>query len=216
MQALHSSAAMAVNLFDYFRQQRTPEQAAKILRIPSPRIAAMTFERKYPVIANYREHGLTEPPHLDVGFDYEHPQRVGVECKLFEPYGRLEHAGLRDAYLDLPDVWNDIPACRKLAEELVEGSAGFIRLGPAQLLRHILGLKFGISAGQFRLVYLYYDAPGDEAAAHRSEIKRFSELISTDGIGFQAMSVQRFIIRAASVLSDEHIPFVNYLSERYL
>jgi len=215
MQALHSSATMTTNLFDYLRTKNISDKAARILRIPSRGIKSMRFERKYPVIDNPENHGLGEP-HLNVAFDYDSGCRVGVECKLFEPFGRLEQAGLRDAYLELPEAWDDIPACRRLAQKLAEGSAGFTRLAPAQLVKHLLGLKNSLKIHQFRLVYLYYDAPGDEAAAHRAEIRRFAELIADDGINLQPLSVQEFILRAATVLDDEHTRYINYLSERYL
>ena len=55
------------------------------------------------------------------------------------------------------------------------GPAGYHRLGASQLLKHILGLKFCASTEKVRLLYLYCDAIGDEAAEHRQEIRQFSE-----------------------------------------
>jgi hypothetical protein len=219
MQALHSSAAMAVNLFHYWKQKELFSEAAKILRIPSSGIKSISFERKYPVIANHKLHGFTEPPHLDVGVDYENAtdiDRVGIECKLFEPYGRLEHQGLAEKYLDLAEAWGDIPRCRELAEELAEGSAGFNRLGPTQLMRHILGLKYGLTKKRFRLIYLYLDAPGDEAAEHRAEVERFQSIMRADGIWFVPIPVQRLVFRAIQLQRDGHREFIDYLSERYI
>ena len=101
-------------------------------------------------------------------------------------------------------------------EELNGGDAGFKRLGPAQLLRHILGLRFGAPVDKVRLVYLYVDAPGDEAAEHRAEIRRFQERIADDPVWFMPMTVQEFILRAVDQCREEHEAYVDYLAERYL
>ena len=216
MQALHSSAAMAVNLFQHWLGNRDFSTLAALLEVPSRGIEGIGFERKYPVCANWKDRGFKEPPHLDLGVDYKNGGRVGVECKLFEPYGRLQHAPLRSPYLALEGSWKDLPACRALGEELKVGDAGFMRLGPAQLLRHILGLRFGAPVDKVRLVYLYVDAPGDEAAEHRAEIGRFQARIANDPVRFVPMTVQEFILRAVDRCREEHEAYVDYLAERYL
>lgn len=214
--ALHSSAAMAVNLFQYWLGNQQLQVLAELLNVPSTGIGSVSFERKYPVCADWTAHGFHAPPHLDLGIDYVDSRRVGVECKLFEPYGRLEHALLKRAYLELPDAWSDIPACRELGEELAEGTAGFTRLGPAQLLRHILGLKFGTAIEKVRLVYLYFDAIGDEGEEHRAEVRRFQQRIAADPIRFVPMTVQEFILRALNRCRSQHEEYVDYLADRYL
>ena len=216
MSALHSSAAMAVNLFQYLLENQELQTIAGILNVPSTGIESVSFERKYPVCADWKAHGFNEPPHLDLGIDYIDSRRVGVECKLFEPYGRLEHAPLKGAYLELPDAWSEIPASRELAEELTTGDAGFRRLAPAQLLRHILGLKFGKSIDKVRLIYLYFDAIGDEAEEHRAEIRRFQQLVAPDPIRFIPMAVQELVLRAVSRCRSQHKEYVDYLADRYL
>jgi hypothetical protein len=216
MSALHSSAAMAVNLFQYWIRNEQLQTLAEILNVPSTGIESVSFERKYPVCADWKAHGFHEPPHLDLGIDYIDSRRVGVECKLFEPYGWLEHAPLKRVYLELPDAWSEIPACRELAEELAAGDAGFRRLGPAQLLRHILGLKFGKSIDKVRLVYLYFDSIGDEAEEHRVEIRRFQQLVAPDPIRFIPITVQEFVLRAVNQCRSHHTEYVDYLADRYL
>jgi hypothetical protein len=216
MQALHSSAAMAVNLFQHWIGNRDLSTLAKLLDVPSGGIEAVGFERKYPVCADWKDGGFNAPPHLDLGVDYKNGGRVGVECKLFEPYGRLQHAPLKSPYLALKDAWKGIPACRALAEELSKNDAGFRRLGPAQLLRHVLGLRFGAPVEKVRLVYLYYDAPGDEAAEHRAEIRGFQDRIGKDPIRFVPITVQEFAVRAVRECREDHRDYVDYLAERYL
>lgn len=216
MQALHSSAAMAVNLFQHWLRNRDFTTLARLLDLPSAGIVAIGFERQYPVCDRWKDFGFREPPHLDFGIDYRDGSRVGVECKLFEPYGRLGHAPLKSPYIALNDAWGDIPTCRALAHELGHGDAGFRRLAPAQLLRHILGLKFGTPVDKVRLVYLYLDAPGDEAAEHRQEIKGFEERVGADPIRFVPLAVHEFILRAVDRCRDAHGAYVDYLAERYL
>ena len=123
---------------------------------------------------------------------------------------------LKSRYFSLPDAWHDIPACRTLAEQLADGPAGYHRLYASQLLKHILGLKFGASAQKVRLLYLYYDAIGDEASEHRSEIAQFQAAIAADPIRFVPISVQEFIIRAVRLARNNHRAYVDYLAERYL
>jgi hypothetical protein len=68
----------------------------------------------------------------------------------------------------------------------------------------------------WRLVYLYLDAPGDEAAEHRGEIRRFEDSVGRDGIQFVPLSVKEFVLRAVSRLRADHPDYVDYLAERYL
>ncbi len=219
MQALHSSAAMAINLFQYWIENRQFQTLAKALRVPSNGIKSLSLERKYPVCARPEEHGLQEPPHLDLGIEYENvAERVGVECKLFEPFGRLDHPALASAYLRLPATWEGIPACRQLAEEVAGKTSCFSRLCSAQLLRHLLGLRFGARKAPVRLIYLYYDAPGDEAAEHRDELRRFCEMVEPDRkqIWITPLSVQEFIFRIFDTCRAEHAEYADYLADRYL
>jgi hypothetical protein len=216
MSALHSSAALAVNLFQYWLVRGDWGTIATLLAAPSGGIASGRFEDPFHVCEDSEAHGFTVAPHLDFALRYKDGSRVGVECKLFEPYGRLGHALLKPAYLALPDAWTDIPACRALAEQLAVSAADFHRLGAAQLVKHILGLKFQAPIDTVRLIYLYCDAIGDEAAEHRDEIRRFQAAIAGDPISFVPMSVQEFILRAVRRVRADHTAYVDYLAERYL
>jgi hypothetical protein len=103
-----------------------------------------------------------------------------------------------------------------VAEQLATGPGEFHRLGASQLLKHILGLKFGAATAKVRLLYLYCDAIGDEAAEHREEIRRFRKHIEPDPVRFVPMSVQEFILRAVTRARGNHSAYVDYLAERYL
>jgi hypothetical protein len=216
MSALHSSSALAVNLFQYWVMNEDLASLARIVDVPSRSIATAGFEDKFPVCTDPKSHGFREPPHLDFAIRYTDGSCVGIECKLFEPYGQLDHKSLAQPYLALTDIWNDIPECRALAERLAVGTAGYHRLGACQLLKHILGLKFCASADKMRLLYLYYDAIGEEAAEHRREMRQFQAAIAADPVRFVPISVQEFILRAVRLMRESHAAYVDYLTERYL
>lgn len=214
--ALHSSAALAVNLFQYWVERADPESAARLLAVPTRDIESARFEDQFPVCEDAETRGFLRPPHLDFALRYQTGERVGVECKLHEPYGRLEAKALASKYLDLPGVWDDIPAWRALAEQLASPRQDEARLGASQLVKHVLGLKYGTSAARVRLVYLYFDAPGDEAAAHRAELEALAQRVESDPVRLQVLSVQEFIGRAVRTLRADHQAYVDYLSDRYL
>lgn len=216
MSALHSSSALAVNLFQYWVVRGELGEIAKLLEVPSGGIKAGEFEDMFPVSATPEAGGFKVPPHLDFAMRYADGSVVGVECKLFEPFGRLGHGPLKPAYLKLKDAWGDIPECLALAERLAVGNAGFHRLGASQLLKHILGLRFQARNAKMRLIYLYYDAIGQEAAEHAQEIREFQKLIARDPISFVPLSVQGFILRAIRGVRGNHVAYVDYLAERYL
>ncbi len=76
--ALHSSAAMAVNLFQYWLGNQQLQVIAELLNVPNTGIESVSFERKYPVCADWTAHGFHAPPHLDLGIDYVDSGRVIV------------------------------------------------------------------------------------------------------------------------------------------
>jgi len=215
LQAMHSSAAMTVNVFQHWLINKNYAQIAKLLSIPSTNIGSLALERKLPVCDDPRSHGFKESPHLDACFENRQGERVGVECKLHEPFDRESHALLPKAYLALPELWSDIPNWRAIAIKLTESNLDFRRLGPSQLVKHVLGLKFGRRAQDIRLIYFYFDGSGRENTEHLNEIERFRDLVAADPIRFQPISIQEFIAKAGQELDESHIEYVKYLSDRY-
>jgi hypothetical protein len=130
---------MTVNLFQYWLSRADASRLATVLDVPSPSIIGAAFEDRFPVCPDSAARGFKTDPHLDFAFRYADGSRVGVECKLFEPYGRLDDKLLRNAHLELDATWDDIPACLALAKQLRDGNAGYRRLGASQLIKHILG-----------------------------------------------------------------------------
>lgn len=106
----------------------------------------------------------------------------------------------------------------------------FKRLNAAQLIKHLLGLfnndqndNKSISIGttnkdNIRLIYLYYDAPGNMGEEHRKEIKEFSDFIKKDNIKFTAISYQELIFNLNNLLdkNKENEKYLDYINARYL
>ena len=85
----------------------------------------------------------------------------------------------------------------------------------AQLLKHALGLRREFGPRRSRLLYLWYDVPGEAGAAHQREIDEFAGDVHGE-LRFQALTYQEFIGRIAARHRPEHEEYVDYLVERYL
>jgi len=156
MQAVHSSSALAVNVFQYWAAvSDVPVIAAacRLCRRGSQVSCNMRFEEKYPIDDSFGYH-----PNIDVVL-HNSPtakiQRFAIECKFSEAYGTYKHAGLKDKYLDLSGAWDDLPKLRHLAESISPTDDRYKHLHPAQLIKHILGLRRHCGHTGFRLLYLW-------------------------------------------------------------
>lgn len=217
MQAVHSSSALGINVFQYWKSiSAVPVIAAacNFCRADSGVSFDIKFEEKYPIDDSFSRH-----PNIDVVIHNKSDtkiQRFAIECKFSEAYGGREHPGLKQKYLDLEGVWDDIPALHQLSKRICPDDESFRHLHPAQLIKHILGLKRRFGRGGFRLLYLWYDVLADDGKRHRDEITEFTEVAKRDGILFHAMSYQELIIGLGKQHRGEHPEYVRYLSERYL
>ena len=181
MQALHSSSAIGVNLFEHWRSQ--PNIAIPMAACGFSRqkvlSGAIKFEQQYPVFANSKK-----DPNLDVVITPKRGMTCAIECKFTEPYSSRRHGGLRETYLRDRSIWDNLSATKRLARKITPDDAEFDHLHAAQLIRHILGLNQQIGHGRYRLLYLWYDAFGSEGANHRDEIQKFAAIVKADGVNF--------------------------------
>ncbi len=210
MHCLHSSSALAVNVFHYWRN-RDKAPLAKALRIPSPGIEGLHFER----ITSIDKTRFTRHPNIDVVFKYRGGalKEVGIESKLSEALG--SHTGIAEKYLKLPELWADIPATRALAEA-IHSRAKTEGLNTPQLLKHMLGLKARNGKSGFRLVYLWNGCDCAEAGEHTRQLQDLHRAFAADGMRFHYMSYQELICNLGTSLGEEHKEYVDYLAERYL
>jgi hypothetical protein len=172
------------------------------------------FEEKYPVKDSFGYH-----PNIDVVI-HNTPsakiQRFAIECKFSEAYGAHKHGGLKSKYLEYDEIWTDIPKLLAFAERISPDDHDFIHLHPAQLVKHILGLKRQFGRDGFRLLYLWYDVLGEQGKRHRDEVEEFASIAKQDGIKFHSLTYQELITTLANQLRTEHHDYIRYLTERYL
>jgi len=219
MQAVHSSSALGVNVFQYWQkieQVSAIASACGFCRKGNNASEKIVFEDKYRIDDDVDK--FPKAPNIDVVFHNSASsqfKRFAVECKFSEAYSSQKHNGLKPAYLELIQAWSDIPCLYDFAESICP-SENFIYLHSAQLIKHILGLKRRFGKSGFRLLYLWYDVFGKEGAIHRDEIDKFSEIAKTDGVYFNAMSYQELILLLSREHGQEHAHYIKYLSERYL
>jgi hypothetical protein len=216
MQAVHSSSAIGINLFQYWQRiDQAPVMAATCGFCNNGNCTSekIVFEEKYPINMSF-----AIAPNIDVVF-HNSPsfkyQRFAVECKFTEVYGGRQHGGLKPVYLELEDLWQDIPRLKELAHTISPNDTAFSYLHPAQLMKHILGLKKAFGKTGFRLLYLWYDTLGKEGYDHRCEICRFAKTAITDGIKFHVLSYQELISKLVQEHRIGHPAYIAYISERY-
>jgi hypothetical protein len=209
--ALHSSAVLAINVFQYW-EGRKGFDLPRAIGVDGS-LADVNIERKYPS-------GLKgTPPTLDVVLTLANDRLIAIESK-FTEWMTKKPVKLEDfssKYLSSDSghwVGCDLPDCQRLAADIASGKESFRQLDALQLLKHALGLQKNV-AGRFSLLYLYYDYEGesDLADLHRKEVARFASLVDT-ALGFQSMSYQQ-LFTAVSGQPGIDGNYLNYMRERY-
>ncbi len=211
MKALHSSSALVVNVFDYWRRENRIKDIANCCGAEGI-VSGMEFEKTHPIKGVNRT-----PPHLDIEFIGLIP--LAIESKFTEPYHRKTRRDNKDTHLDVylehHDIWDGIPKIKALAESISQQSGSrtdFEYLDVPQFIKHILGLKCSYS-GQFCLLYLWYKINSNEAKQHEEELARFSISIK-DEINFRTITYQDLFKRIRH-LPDVDSAYIKYLEQRY-
>ncbi len=209
IQALHSSAALACNFFDYWRG-RDLGLLAQALGI-STRLCGVAFEQKFPT----RLGGIA--PNLDVVLHGNDGSLAAIESKFAEPFAKSKSkCFLKPKYFPGDHrLWADagLPACQVLAESLRDGSVRFELLDAAQLLKHMLGLA--LSGHAWTLICLWYGPAGSLSDLHARELATFSDRVGSDSTKFAALTYQVLFDRIASLAGDNHESWRSYLQNRY-
>lgn len=207
MQALHSSSALVVNVFEYWRD-RNVDFIAQACGA-SKDATSLHFERTYPT----RLGGI--PPHLDVEFNNTLSIPFLIEAKFTEIYRMKTKRRIKEKYLNSL-LWRELPGCENLARLIRRqeiGKTNFSFLDVPQLIKHILGLTKRYGKRGFKLLYLWYDYTSLEAEKHRLEIREFTRFIS-DEVVFLNMTYQELFkrIKENPIASKDYI---DYLAKRY-
>lgn len=215
--AVHSSAALAVNVFQHWLTvSRVPEiaWACGFCSRGNRGSRGIRFEAKFEISS-----GFPFRPNVDVVIENVPESRYSVfavESKFSEAYSQRGHAGVAGKYLALSSLWDGVPRLKRLAASISPGDERFAHLHAGQLIKHILGLRVAFGAGGFRLLYLWYDGFGDEAARHRAEVEEFISVARSDGIKLHALTYQELIIRLAHEFRESTGDYIDYVSNRYL
>jgi hypothetical protein len=208
--ALHSSSALAINVFAYW-ETRDSRPLTEALGI-EPAWGPPGFEKKF-------ETGLHgTPPHLDVVLPMSDGRIFAIESKFSEWLGRKSKTKMpfREAYFSQETKrWESLglPECQQLARDIQDRREVFEHLDAPQLLKHALGLANRIRDG-FSLGYMYFDWDCDEGEIHRREIERFNCRVEAD-ICFLPLSYQKLFERMTQTSKSEHAEYLAYLRERY-
>jgi hypothetical protein len=171
------------------------------------------FETKFEISRNF-----TYGPNIDVTIENSPESKFkvfAVECMFSEAYSR-RHSGLKRKYFELKNIWKDVPKLRRFSNKISPVDNHFKHLHPAQIVKHILGLKEKYGKNKFRLLYLWYDCMGEESSKHRKEIEKFTQVAKADDINFHSLSYQELIIKLSKEYRDSHHDYIEYISSRYL
>jgi hypothetical protein len=209
--SLGSSAALVVNVFDYWRE-RDATPLLRALGVAVSAGATLTLEEPLPT-------GLAgDPPLADATLDLVDGTRVAIESKYGEWLVRRPRNKrvFKDKYFPpgATGVWAaaGLPKCQALAADLQSGHERLKYLHAAQLLKHALGLA---KSGHERsvLVYLYYDWPVREAATHRAELESVGARLAGE-VDLRAQTYQSLF---GSLRESPGIDagYVAYLAQRY-
>ena len=209
MRALHSSSALAVNVFDSWVDSNM-KPLSTVLGL-NDEVISISFEEQFPT-------GLGGiPPNIDVAMKLSTGHVIGIESKFSEwltpkPTGR---ESFKPAYFPAGNsLWQSksLPCSQKLAELVNDGTEKFIHLNVPQLLKHALGMANELH-DQFSLFYMYYDWPGPESDVHQSEIQRFVQLLGSE-LRFKSFSYQE-IFQLLDEQSVQDGDYMEYLRDRY-
>jgi hypothetical protein len=212
MKALHSSSALVVNVFDYWRRENRIEEIANSCEAQGT-MTTMEFEKTHSIKAVTRT-----PPHLDVEFNGQVP--LAIESKFTETYHRKTRRDDDDTHLEYylaqDSIWYGLQKTKGLSMKIKQQSGSrtdFEYLDVPQLIKHILGLTCS-SYDKFTLLYLWYRIDSDEAIRHEKELTEFSSAVKDDGIDFRVMTYQDLfgeLKKIPNVGSD----YLDYLNRRY-
>ena len=205
MRALHSSSALAVNFFLWWRMSKNVPSLAKALGY-QPLYYRLEFEKTHK-----KPEGIGGiRPHLDVELRGV-LNSVAIEAKFTEPYQRIRKS-LKSAYIE-NDIWGSYKGCKKLAQAIVSEKEVFEYLDAPQLLKHILGLKTDYKEKGFELIYLWYDYPSEEAENHIKEMKVFDKYVDGE-VNIRDMTYQN-LFDAVKDIPDIDDNYIGYLGKRY-
>jgi hypothetical protein len=152
IQALHSSSALGINAFEYWKMNKRFTTMAKALGVSTLNIDHIEFEEKYEIFRTAKKH-----PNIDVNIHYKNQYLIGIECKYTEPFQyRNMNSGLKTKYINDFQFWHEFPNLKIIASEISPNDDKYKYLHCAQLIKHVLGMYIKKrNKSKFMLMYIY-------------------------------------------------------------
>ncbi len=215
MQALHSSSALTVNFFEYWRskdkslllkaiKKATGNKELKRIRT----IKDIKFEQKF-------DTGNSSKANIDVVLTCLREDNtellVAIESKFTEFYE--SHNELPKSYMSKVK-WEGFENIRTIAEkEVSKSTREYKRLDVPQLIKHSLGLrKFG---KDFILMLVWFDPfPENENRDMREDLQKFEDSVKRD-ILFTHTTYQDIFEAFEEYDDEEYQGYYEYLESRY-
>ena len=204
--ALHSSSALAVNVFDYWRV-RDAGVVARILGLKGE-VKDIRFEQRFRTGVGSRA------PNLDVVIRTS-TSLLAIESKFTEPFSARKKVGVQDKYVPSSGgLWSAHGLKgTQTAVEAIRNGERFRYLDAPQLLKHMLGLAQCGQDWQLLLLWFVPSTAIGEEMSH--EAARFRALLGSDASRFAFKTYQDFWRELRPLLSAEHMKYAAYIEQRY-
>lgn len=215
MKAMHSSSALAVNVFHYWatkeETERTPLRVALSIQEDALIVPCKDVNIKFEFHPSWPL--STIKPNIDVLYGAA-CKGIGIESKLLEWLGS-HAASFGESYFKHDELWNvhNLPKCQKLVHALVANPTKYKHLDVAQLLKHSLGLATHFGRN-FELRYVYYDLEDPASKLHKQEINEFTDSVGQE-LNFHAITYQDIFKILITECESAHSKYIQYLAERY-
>jgi len=233
IRSLHSSCALAVNLFDYWRDKKdsTVLLALKALNNSLTidlKSINLSFEKKFVIDKNRRAN-------IDVCYEYNSDIIIGLEVKYTENYfsdSDNEKTGkVRDKWNEFNNncltnvsIWEGLTPLYDLAKNIFEREAWykeFFLVDTLQIIKHILGLhQKQKNVTKYELIYIYYPQIVNISPwFYESQLSEFTKRVLYTGVKFKTMTLFDLLMNINSIINkdkDLNKEYIDYNINRYL
>jgi hypothetical protein len=216
MHALHSSSALCVNIFEYWRKKNDYDMLSSALGITSE-IKEMHYEgkdnnliHKFIIFKYAHEH-----PHPDTYFECADGTFIAIELKFTEPFAvtkkKMDLDNFRKSFLwdkynkgNPSRIWDKFPQLWNFYSSNIATEYHF--LDHIQLTKHLLALA-NITR-KCHLIYLYYpldcsDEFDSDKKTFDEEINKYTQILTKDNVKFTAISYKELVDNFSKYIKDE-------------
>jgi len=205
LHALHSTLALVVNSFAYWRVRDSAPLATALGLDRAP--TELRFAPAYPCGVDDRT------IELDVEIDVGSAPRTLVWAAHCEPYAQVDTR--LPAHLEATaDCFDGLHGCRLLAEDVRANAGRYRRVPVGRLLERIRALSQAFGTRGFRLLLLWHELPCLEARELRTELARLRARIGGE-VDLRALT-WRSLVDGVARNHPEHVAYTRYLRARYL